>query len=250
MKAWKIFWGLGFILLAVALILNAIGVVPPLESVVGEISFIAIVGVLLLLSWVIERLVRGKIGEIFIPLAFIFMIIEKNIAYVCGLDNPDFLHNGLVFGCAALLWIGVSTLMSGIRRKKRKKFRVVHKTGRSYSTKHEEYSSAKTNESSFTSAEKYIDSSDFTEEWFENNLGALSIHFENADEYQGGGILHVENNLGATKIYVPSSWSYIHDIDNSLGGVNADIDGGNPSGPKLIIKGENNLGAIQIEYEQ
>lgn len=243
MKAWKIFWGLGFILLAVALILNAIGVVPPLESVVGEISFIAIVGVLLLLSWVIDRLVRGKIGEIFIPLAFIYMIIEKNIAYVCGLEDPDILHNGLVFGCAVLLQIGFSIIFSGIRKKrKRKKFRVVHKSGGSSSTK--------TNESSFTSAEKYIDSSDFTEEWFENNLGALSIHFENADEYQGGGVLHVENNLGATKIYVPSSWSYIHDIDNSLGGVNADVDGGDPSGPKLIIKGENNLGAIQIEYEQ
>ena len=234
MKAWKIFWGLGFILLAVALILNAIGIVPPLESVVGEISFIAIVGVLLLLSWVIERLVRGKIGEIFIPLAFIFMIIEKNIAYVCGLDNPDFLHNGLVFGCAALLWIGVSTLMSGIRKKKRKKFKLVHKTDKS----------------SLSSSVKYIDASDFSEEWFENDLGALSIHFENADSYQGGGVLHVDNNLGAMEICVPSSWNYIYDIDNSLGAVNADVDGGNLNGPQLIIKGENNLGAIQIEYEQ
>ncbi len=234
MKAWKIFWGLGFILLAVALILNAIGIVPPLESVVGEISFIAIVGVFLLLSWVVERLCRGKISEIFIPLAFIYMIIEKNIAYVCGLDDPDILHNGLVFGCAALLWLGFSILESGIKKKKRKKFKVIHKTS----------------ESSLSSSEKYIDASDFTEEWFENDLGALSIHFENADEYQGGGVLHVDNNLGATKIFVPSSWSYIHDIDNSLGAVNADVDGGNPDGPQLIIKGENNLGAIQIEYEQ
>ena len=234
MKAWKIFWGVGFILLAVALILNAIGVVPPLESVVGEISFIAIVGVLLLLSWVIERLCRGKIGEIFIPLSFIYMIIEKNIAYVCGLDNPDILHNGLVFGCAALLWLGFSILESGIKKRKRKKFKFVHKTS----------------ESSLSSAEKYIDASDFTEEWFENDLGALSIHFENADKYQGGGVLHIDNNLGATGIYVPSSWRYIHDIDNSLGAVNADVDGGDPNGPQLIIKGENNLGAIQIEYEQ
>ena len=234
MKAWRIFWGLGFILLAVALILNAIGIVPPLESVVGEISFIAIVGVFLLLSWVIERLCRGKISEIFIPLSFIYMIIEKNIAYVCGLDNPDILHNGLVFGCAALLWLGFSILESGIKKRKRKKFKVIHRTS----------------ESSLSSAEKYIDASDFTEEWFENDLGALSIHFENADKYQGGGVLHIDNNLGATKIYVPSSWRYIHDIENSLGGVNASMDGGNPDGPQLIIKGENNLGAIQIEYEQ
>ncbi len=234
MKAWKIFWGLGFILLAVALILNAIGIVPPLESVVGEISFIAIVGVLLLFSWIVERLCRGKIGEIFIPLAFIYMIIEKNIAYVCGLDDPDILHNGLVFGCAVLLQIGFSIIFSGVRRRKRKKFKVLHKT----------------RESSLSSSVKYIDASDFREEWLENDLGALSIQFENADEYHGGGVLHIDNNLGATKIYVPSSWSYIHDIDNSLGAVNADVDGGNPNGPQLVIKGENNLGAISIEYTE
>ncbi len=234
MKAWKIFWGVGFILLAVALILNAIGVVPPLESVVGEISFIAIVGVLLLLSWVIERLCRGKISEIFIPLSFIYMIIEKNIAYVCGLEDPDILNNGLVFGCAALLWLGFSILESGIKKKKRKKFKVLHKTS----------------ESSLSSSEKYIDASDFTEEWFENDLGALAVHFENTDEYQGGGILHIDNNLGATKIFVPSSWNFIHDIDNSLGAVNADVDGGDPNGPQLIIKGKNNLGAISIEYTE
>ena len=234
MKAWKIFWGLGFILLAVALILNAIGVVPPLESVVGEISFIAIVGVLLLLSWVIERLVRGKISEIFIPLSFIFMIVEKNIAFVCGLEDDNIINNGLVFGCAALLWIGVSTLMSGIKKKKRKKFKIMHKTS----------------ESSLASSVKYIDASDFSEEWLENDLGALSVHFENADEYQGGGVLHIDNNLGATSIFVPSSWKYIHDIDNSLGAVKADVDGGDPNGPQLIIKGENNLGAISIEYTE
>lgn len=233
MKFWKIFLGIGIILLAVAIILNAVGLIAPFTSAVGEISFIAIVGVLLLLSWVIERLCRGKIGEIFIPLAFIFMIIEKNIAFVCGFEDSDIIHNGLVFGCAALLWLGFSFLTSGIKKKKRKKFKLVHRTDKS----------------SLSSSVKYIDASDFGEEWFENNLGALSIHFENADKYNGGGILHVDNNLGAMEIHVPSSWKYIYDIENNLGGLDASLDGGNPDGPQLVIKGENNLGAISITYE-
>ena len=74
------------------------------------------------------------------------------------------------------------------------------------------------------------------------------IRFESTDKYTGGGTLHVDNNLGSMVVEVPSSWRFVHNIDNSLGSVAADFDGGNPDGPLLKIEGDNNLGSLSIKY--
>ena len=233
MKMVKIFWGVGFILFAVVLILDAVGVMAPIMSTVGEISLLTALLALLFLSYAISRLFKGKIGEIFIPLAFVFVLFEKNIAFVCGLEGSNIINNGVVFGCAALLWIGFSILFSGKKHNKN----------------HGHFSGKRTRGGvNLAAAVNYIDASTFREEWVENNLGALSIYFENADKYEGGGILYVDNNLGATEINVPSSWRYSQSIDNSLGSVSAPLEGGDPEGPLLIIKGDNNLGAISIDF--
>ena len=229
MKTGKIFWGLGFILLAITLILDAVGVTVPIESAVGEISLIALLGALLLLSYMISRLVKGKFGEIFVPLAIIFIIFEKNIATFFKLQDQDIINNWLLIGCAILLQIGFGILLS--KRKKR---------GIKY------YRDGEVHYANFSSTVRYIDATNFKEEHTENDLGSLVIKFENADKYEGGGILHIDNNLGSTKIEVPSSWRYTYDIDNSLGSVSASNDDGDPAGPLLVIKGENNLGSVSI----
>ena len=238
MKLNKIFWGLGFIFLAVALLLNALGVIAPFTSAIGDVSFITLLGGLLLLAYVIDRLIKCKFGEIFIPLAFIFMMFEKNIAHLCGREDPNMINDGLLFGCACLLWLGFNILLPKGRRRRKK----ARKAG------HTSHCKSHWISSSLTSTVKYINAEDFSEEWVENNFGSCVIRFENADKYTGGGVLHVENNLGSMVIEVPSSWKFIHDIDNSLGSVQADVDGGNPDGALLTIKGENNLGSLVIRY--
>ena len=235
MKSEKIFWGLGFILLAVTLLLNAFGVLTPLTSAVGKISFIAIIAGLIFLSYAVNRIIKGKIGEIFVPLSFIFMLFEKNIATLCGLEDENIINNWLLFGCACLLQLGFQIILP---KKNRCEFRAVNGDGRKFHR----------SRSSLDSCVKYIDAESFFEEYIENDLGACTIRFANVEKYAGGGTLHVDNNLGAMSIEVPSSWRFVHDIDNSLGSVSADHDGGNLEGPLLIIKGENSLGALSIEY--
>ena len=235
MKAEKIFWGLGFILLAVALILNALGIMAPFTSAIGEVSFIAIIAGLILLSYTINRIIKGKISEIFVPLSLIFMLFEKNIATLCSLEDENIINNWLLFGCACLLHLGFAIILP---KRSPHKFRAVKCDGHKFHR----------SRSSLDSCVKYIDAESFFEEYVENSLGACSIKFANAEKYSGGGTLHVDNSLGAMSIEVPSSWSFVHDIDNSLGSVSADHDGGNPDGPILRIEGENSLGALSIEY--
>jgi predicted membrane protein len=98
-----------------------------------------------------------------------------------------------------------------------------------------------------SASEKYIDCSTFEEEYFENKLGALEIRFENVDTYRGGGVLHVENHLGATEIYVPSSWNVKCNVENSLGSVEVNGEGSeDENAPTITITGENHLGAVEI----
>ena len=60
MKFWKIFWGFGIILLAVGIILNALGILDPMFSVVGGITVLQAVLALLVLSFIITRIIKNK----------------------------------------------------------------------------------------------------------------------------------------------------------------------------------------------
>ena len=226
----KIIFGVGIILIALGILLSALGVFSPITSAAGEFSIVAIIAGILLFAYAIYRLVKGKFGEIFIPLALIFMLFEKNIAILCGRDNTNIINNWLLFGCACLLQLGFDILLP--KRERRV-------NGKRYGFK---------KHVSIGSAVKYIDAENFRDENIESDLGSCVIRFENAEKYTGGGVLCVENNLGSMVIEVPSSWRFAHNIDNSLGSVHADVDGGNIDGALLTIKGENNLGSLVIKY--
>ena len=230
-NAWKIFWGLGFVLIAVVLILDALGVLARIISPLGEVSIIALIGGLLLLACVLERIIKGKICEIFIPLSLIFMIFEKNIAHVLGFESNDIINNWLLFGCVCLMQLGFSILFSGIRRGKRRNRgdRVFESSG------------------SLGSSVKYINCDGFKYEEIENDLGSYTVYFDNVDKYEGGGVLEIDNNLGSMTINVPSGWHIKMDVENSLGGTSIPSEN-NYDGPILTIKGDNNLGSVSIKY--
>ena len=225
---WKIFWGLGFVLVAVALILDAIGVLAGITSPLGEVSILALIGGLLLFAYAVSRLIRGKVEEIFLPLAFIFMIFEKNIAYLLGRKDENIINNWLLFGCACLMWIGFSILFSGIKRKKKRKGEVFI-------------------DGNIGSSVKYINCEGFKYEEIENDLGSYTVYFDNVEKYEGGGVLEIDNNLGSMTINVPSGWHIIMQVDNSLGGTSAPSEN-NSDGPTITIKGDNNLGSVSVKY--
>ncbi len=234
MKTGKIFWGLALVILAVLLILDAVGVMAPITGGLGDITFWQVFGGACVLYAAIHLIVSRQVWMSIIFFGFLFMIFERNIAFVCGLGSANIINNWLLFGCTLLLSIGLSMIFPT-----RKRGKVKHrKRGKLTFT---------ANENNMSHADVYIDCASFTEEFVENNLGATEVHFDNADEYVGGGVLHIENNLGATEIYVPRAWKIESDISNSLGSVEIEHDGKRPEGAPIIkIVGSNSLGAIEI----
>lgn len=228
MKTTNFFWGIGLLLLAVVLILNALGIPAPLSEVAGGITLLQVALGLFLICFAFARLVKGHLAEIFFPLSLVFMLFEKNIATLAGREDPNIINNWLLLGCVVLISIGLSLLFP--KRDKDSHFHVLYND-----------SQGKRGGSST----RYIDCADFKQSHVENNLGSYTVHFENTEAYRGGGILHIENNLGAVTVHVPSSWRVDVQIDNSLGSV-AMPKPQNTDGPLLVIMGENNLGKISI----
>ena len=234
MKAWKVVLGLILIICAVLLILEALGVILPVTSVVGEIGFWQAVGGILLVSGIVSLISEGEFYGIFVLLGFLFMVFERNIAYICGIDGDDIINNWLVFGCSLLLTAGFMFLIPS--RKKREK----HK------------STVKVNQMS--GSEIYIDCAEFgsTEKEYtlNNKFGAIEVHFENVESYNGGGTLNIDSSFGAIEIQVPDNWK----IDDNelvvmLGSLEIDDSEHASNGPTLKLKGRVSFGAVEVERE-
>lgn len=239
MKTWNIFWGLGFILAAVLIILDATDAIAPLTSFVGDISIFAIILGLLLFAYIISRLITGKIASVFFPLSFIFMLFEENIAKLANLENEDIISNWLVLLIALFLTIGFSFLIPHSEKSKG------HRGNRGISVE----ITGNSAESSFGASSIYVDCASFSPAHVENSFGACTIHFENVENYRGGQTLHIENSFGSMCINVPSGWVVNSSIENNLGGCSKQTDATpNDCGPLLYIKGENNLGALSIRF--
>ena len=229
MKTAKLFWGLGFLFAAALIILDVVGVIPTLLSAVGEVSIFSLILGLFLLSYALRRLFRGRISAIFFPLALIFMLFEKNIAFLCGLGSENIVNNWLVLLIALLLHIGFVILLPS----------------RSLCRKHKKC--AVRSENTLNGATVYVDCESFTPNTVSNKLGECTVHFQSVDKYQGEKTLTVSNHLGAMTVNVPSGWTPVVDVDNSLGSLETPLHSDN-QGPVLYIKGENHLGALEINF--
>lgn len=225
----RLAFGLLFIACAILIILDSVGVslgflsgIPAIKLIVGA----------MLAVWLISELIKLNISGIFFPVAFIFMLFEKYIAKWAGLEKSNIINNGLVVIAALLLTIGTDLITP------RKKIFKINYGGEASKKKN-------AHNSALSSSTVYIDCSDFVYERVKNDLGACNVYFSNVEKYEGNGTLEIQNDLGATRIHVPSDWKIISSISNGLGAVSKPEDTGN--GDKAIrIIGDNNLGAVSI----
>ncbi len=243
MKIGKIFLGLAFIAVAVLLILNALGILSPISSMFGEITFWQILGGVTLFCLAVASLIAGDIGNSIILLGFIFMIFERNIAFVFYKGgNDDIINNWLLFGCTLLLAAGFSML----KPKKWKKVKKIKTNNENVTI------DLKCNE--MGSSEIFVDCAEFGTEYTEqkvyNRLGSLEVRFVNVDRYKGDATLNISNKLGVTEIYVPQGWKVKHNISISLGSVeDGSAESYDENAPILNIIGTNSLGSIEINRD-
>jgi predicted membrane protein len=232
MKGSKIFWGLGLILVAVILIMDALGMNLPLPEAAGEISTFKLICGGLLAVFALASLVQGEFFGTFLSAALFVVLLEDNIAMLCGRAGEDLINNWILFVVAFLLAAGFRMLFPKRTRQKS-----------GINVRIDDESSS----NSFGNSTVYVDSATVMPADIENNLGACSVYFENPESYSGNGVLHIENNLGAMTIHVPETWDVQVLVENNLGSVKTP-DETHDELPILTIKGENNLGSMTVKY--
>jgi predicted membrane protein len=237
MKTGRLFWGIGFILAAVLIVLDSIGIMDNLTSAIGGISIVSLVVGLFFTIFALTRLLRGRIAEAVFPVAFAFMAFEKNIAHLLKLEGENIVNNWVVILSALLLTIGFIIILP-----KAGSFYVVRANKKSISSV-----KGKRSENSLGATTVYVDCEDMTPSHFENSLGSCSIYFSNTDKYTDGGTISIENNLGSVVVNVPAHFYANVDDENNIGSVS--VQKKEHSGEKTInIKVENNLGSISVKY--
>jgi predicted membrane protein len=225
----RIFWGVTMIVLAVALILSALGFNFWLPEGIATWQLILTA---LCLLWIVHSCVYKHFSQLFFPSIFVVMIFESEIAGALNIASGDLAPTWLFILIAVLLTVGSQLLFShGVV--------VMHDT---------DGNEVKVNKGRVTgSSVLYIDCGEQFNERIENNLGSCSVYFSNKEQFVSGSILAVENNLGSLVLHVPDEWVVTTTIENNLGSIKADGDAERTGEKVLRITGENNLGSIVIK---
>lgn len=229
MKTSKIILGIGFVIIAILLILNAVGIT---FGIPEEIAVYKIILGGVFITFAIKDIIKLKIYRIFFPLTFTVMLFEKHIASLIKSGSSDIASAWEFLLIALLLTVG-AYLLTPKRIRKKHSF----KCNIGQASRRNTY---------------YIDCSKNVNEHIENNMGFCEVFFTNIQMYSGNGIVNLENNMGRMEIHLPKDFTADIKIENNLG--NIDIpEPINNSGFKILnsisISGENNLGQITVVYD-
>jgi len=220
MKKRNIFIGLALVFIAILILLDALDVFSPLGAFVGDISLVSLILGVMLLSFCVICILKLSFPPVVIALALIFMLFEKNIAFICGLREENIINNWLLIIAAIILAIGLKLILP----KKKKE----HCTSLGEST-------------------IYLDSKKKNHN-VRNRFGECKIYFENKEAYVGGSTLNVSNKFGETTILVPCEWRIDSKLKSSFGEYNLPKCNAPADAPILTIEGSNSFGELNVIY--
>ncbi len=229
MKKRNIFWGIIFICAAGLLILEALGKsmgffdmsqLPILRIVLGAIC----------VALIIESILEKSVAGIFMPISFIVLIFEKELAGFLNISSGDIAPTWVIILVGVLLTFGFGALFPS-----------------NHSKKHEAGEGDKDADYKMGKFEEWIDCNYFDEYSIDNKMGACDVYFKNPENYKGDGVLYIDNNMGGVNVNIPLDWTPVTNIENHMGGIEMPKD--ITQGGKIIkIEGDNNLGGIVIKY--
>jgi hypothetical protein len=97
---------------------------------------------------------------------------------------------------------------------------------------------------------KYLHGTRIKSGEFYCHFGALEVFFDQAQLDSNGAEIFLDCSFGAIKLYIPATWQVYDSLNTSLGGVenNTKFSKVSVDAPKLTLKGNVNLGGVEIKY--
>ena len=239
----NVFWGTALILSALLIILDAVGKnLGFIELPVFKIILCVVIG-----AWGISELAKGRFAHIFLPLGFIFAILQTNIYQWTHAADPNlakmveegtarFAPTWVVILAAALLQIGFSVILP---KRKYSGYQEISTGNGGAKSFNDGYF-----ENDLGSSACYVDAGRLGFYRAKNDLGKLDVYIENAEAYQGNGTIEITNDLGQTVVHVPTGWAVDNQIVASLGSVTCSVPA--TGYPLLKLVGTCDLGNVNI----
>ena len=234
----KLFWGILFILGALALIVGKLGY---LEG----FGFWTILFTICLLGLLIDGIFRRGFGTILFSLAFLAILYDELLGIEAITPWP-------VLGAALLGTIGLGIIFpkKGAREAFLGKGHIYKKTVKSDSYKFQESMDGEhvAFDCSFGQAVKYVTSKSLSRGEMECAFGSLEVYLDGASLKEGKADIYVECSFGSIVLYVPEDWKVVVNTSAVFGGVE-EKGSCNPMGTDILqIQGEVAFGALEIRY--
>lgn len=245
-KLKKVFWGILFLLGALALLLGQLGYFEGL-------GFWSVFFSIVLLGILIEGMLTVSFGEILFSLAGLIIVNDE-------LLHLEAITPWTVLGVALLGTIGLNIIFPKRKRWKIHKDshwnKVWHgRKNRGTMGCHAEEDNGEIlsgedihYEVSFGDAIKYISGQGISRVFLECSFGNLEVYFNDAVLKDNRADAAVDCSFGNMELYVPAGWKVIINIDNSFGGVE-ESGYGDPNGENVLyVKGDVSFGHMVIHH--
>lgn len=232
----KVFWGVLFLLGALALLLGRLGY---FEGMGFWTVFFSVI----LFGLFAEGVLKRSFGEILFSLAGLIIINDELLHLEAITPWP-------VLGAALLGTIGLHCIFPG-RRKWRihRNSRHFHETcqigedgGEILSGEEIRY------EASFGDVIKYIAGQNVSRVYLESSFGNLEVYFNDAALKDNQARVAVDCSFGNMEIYVPSGWNVVMNVDCSFGGVEEEGTCDPDGECTLFVEGDVSFGHMMIHH--
>lgn len=235
-KSKNIFWGILFLLGAVAVIISKLGYLQ-------EIGFWSVLITAGLAGLLVDGMFKRSWGQILFSLAFIGIVNAK----LLGIEN---LVPWTLLLAALLGTIGLNMLFPRRRHGGTQHYLEVKDAG---DERHDEVIEEGEDEvvhykTTFGSAIKYVNCQQLKYAHLESSFGSLEVYFDNTLLKNHAGFVKAEQTFGVINLYIPAEWKVSIAVNNTFGRIE-EFGCCNPEGTEtLTVTGDVFFGSLQIHY--
>lgn len=231
MKKERIFWGLGFILAGIFLIISKLGYF-------SDVNVFTLLLTVFLLVVILKSIVQVNFAGILFPIAFICIIYDKQL----GITN---ITPWTVLIAATFASIGLSMVFNRGNR-------WVH-----IRRNHENYKFEQINikdesninfKTSFGASIKYINTDNFEKANLNCSFGAMKVYFDNATMKNSNATVMLNVSFSGMELYVPRTWRVENKSNVFLGSVDEKNRNSDVTTNTLTLIGKVDFSGIEIIY--
>lgn len=238
MKKERVFWGVFFIVGAIAVVVSRLGLL-------GDLSLWTIFFTVFLAAALIKSVIHLSAWGILFSVAFLSILYAQPLGIAAITPWP-------VLGAALLGSIGCSILFHPWKR--HCPWKRHHSYYNHHNQNHEDFETETIEgeninlKTSFSGSIKYINSDNFKAAYLDCSFGSMKVYFDNAVIKDGQAAVSVDASFCGIELFIPKEWKVENLMSASFGGVEEKNKNSSAGAPVLQLTGHISFSGLTIIY--